>query len=195
MTGIILAGGSNRRFPIPKSLIKVSGQRIIERTIGIFQGLFRDTLISTNTPDILFYLRRRMIGDIYPSTGPLTGIFSTLLNISTEHAFVVACDMPFIRQELIEYIIGVQTKASVVVCRWGGIIHPLFGIYSRGIINEIEQVIRQGNISLLEFIENIDTHIVEEGEIKNIDPKGESFVNINTPDDFNKYIGGRICLD
>ncbi len=194
-SAVVLAGGSNRRFPIVKALMRVDNQRLIERTTGILKELFRDVLISTNTPEHFFYLGLPMIGDLYRGAGPLSGIFSSLLNITTEWLFVVASDMPFIKKTVIEYIINVPTDAQVVVCEAGGTIHPLFGLYHRSLIGEIGDLLTQGRVQMLEFLGKVRCHIIPEEEIKKIDPDLKNFVNINTLEEYKKQIGGQPCLD
>src|SRR3972149_6109573 len=48
MTGIILAGGKNRRMGFNKAFIDIGGQRIIQRTIGLFRELFDEIILVAN---------------------------------------------------------------------------------------------------------------------------------------------------
>lgn len=136
-----------------------------------------------------------MVGDLYPSGGPLTGIYSALINAAYERAFVIACDMPFVKEEMIRYICSIDTEASVVICSFGGRLHPLFGLYKRDILPALEQNIKEGHNRLLGVVMDADPYIVSEDDVKKIDSDGSSFVNINTPEDFEKLTGGRVCLD
>jgi len=194
ITGVILAGGDNRRFPVNKGLLRVGGERIIERTLRVFREVFGEVIISTNTPEYYFFSGERMIGDLYPSRGPMGGIFSALLNAATERIFVVACDMPFLNPALVRYISGIAVDAGIVVCSFKKSLHPLFGVYGKGMLHPLEHHLRKGVTGLQRFLRDFNAYVVGEDEIKKIDPEGTSFVNINTIGDFNKFIGGRICL-
>ena len=194
--GLILAGGSNRRFPYLKSFIKVRDRLIIDIQLDLLKGFFSDVIISTNTPEEFFKFNTKLVGDIYISSGPLSGILSGMLNTGADSMFVLACDMPFVRKEVVELILSNKQRAKIVVCKFNNKLQPLLGIYNKGLIEDIEAFIRAGNIRIIDFIEQTtDVYIIEEDKIKEIDPKGCSFVNINTPEEYNKYIGGRICLD
>ena len=51
MKYIIMAGGSYEKFEIPKQLLKVNGEVIIERTIRLLrENGVKDIAISTNNP-------------------------------------------------------------------------------------------------------------------------------------------------
>ncbi|NOY39628.1 MAG: molybdenum cofactor guanylyltransferase, partial [Nitrospirae bacterium] len=159
-----------------------------------FREIFGEVIISTNTPEYYFFSGERMIGDLFPSRGPMGGIFSALVNSRTDRIFVAACDMPFLKASLIRYLSGVATNADMVVCSFSEGLHPLLGLYDKEILQPLETHLRKGKTGLQRFIRDFHAHIVEEEEIKKIDPEGVSFVNINTIGDFNKFIGGSICL-
>jgi len=195
LTGVVLAGGSNRRFPVLKGLMKVQGERIVERNIRLLKGFFRDVLISTNYPEKYFYTGEMMIGDLYPSIGPMVGIFSALLNAEVDGIFVVACDMPFVKRGLVEYLLEMESDKPVVLCSFNNRIHPLLGIYKKDAISYIEDSIRGGVTEMMKLIDDINVEVVSDEDIKSIDSDGRSFVNINTPEDYEKFIGGSICLD
>ncbi len=195
ITGVVLAGGSNRRFPVLKAFIKVDGERIIERTLRIYRELFTDILISTNTPEHFFYLGVPLVGDLYPDGGPMAGILSSMINAKGRRVFISACDMPFIKKEMIEYIIQLGDDTPVVVCKVDDKIHPLFGLYHCSVAEVIEEHLKAGKKDTKGLLKEVDTYIIDTKEIKKIDPKAENFVNINTLEDYNKFRGGRLCLD
>ncbi|MCG2709533.1 MAG: NTP transferase domain-containing protein [Thermodesulfovibrionales bacterium] len=105
MTGTILAGGENRRIPLLKGHIEINGEKIIDSIVNLMKSLFGRAVISTNTPEFYFYCGAPMIGDIINQRGPLTGIFSVLSNIKDDAIFVVACDMPFLNDQLMKYMV------------------------------------------------------------------------------------------
>jgi molybdopterin-guanine dinucleotide biosynthesis protein A len=195
IAGVILAGGENRRFPVLKGLVRVGGERIIERTLRIFRGFFDDVIISTNRPEDYFFLGERMVGDVFRPKGPMVGIYSAIINTEMERIFVAACDMPFIKPELIRYLSGIKTDALIVVCSFNNRIHPLLGLYDRRLVKPLEENIKRGSTELLGFIRGVKTEVVDEDDVRRIDTEGRSFVNINTPGDYDQYIGGGICSD
>ncbi|KJU84893.1 molybdopterin-guanine dinucleotide biosynthesis protein MobA, partial [Candidatus Magnetobacterium bavaricum] len=128
---VVLAGGQNTRFPTLKGFIMVGGEAIIDRNISILRGCFGQCLISTNSPEVYFSRRARLIGDVTDTRGPATGILSSLLATGAEDVFVVACDMPLVKKGLVEFIARNQSGYDAVVAVYGGMVQPLPGIYNR----------------------------------------------------------------
>jgi molybdopterin-guanine dinucleotide biosynthesis protein A len=148
-----------------------------------------------------------MVGDIVKYKGPMTGILSALVTLEVPDIFVTACDMPFINPKLIRYIVDKWTKnkenLSLVTRHsslrggWDAAIpvfdnksQPLFGIYSRKVIRNMEETIKNGSRSLREFLKKLDVLYTSEDEVRTIDPEGRSFVNINTLEDYEKAMKG-----
>lgn len=199
MIGSILAGGENRRIPYIKGLLKVNGLTIIERNLNILKQIFHRVVISTNSPEIYFPFGVPLIGDIIKERGPMAGIFSVLVSAWVEPVFVIACDMPFVKKELIVYMkdrfeeLSLRNDIDAMIPRFNGQVEPLFGIYNPSIKDRVEESLKAGQKGLYVFLQNINTVYIEEQEIRDVDPDGLSFVNINTLEDYEK-IGGKRCL-
>lgn len=200
MIGAILAGGENRRIPYIKGFLKVDGFTIIERNLNILKDVFERVVISTNSPEIYFPLGFPLIGDIINERGPMTGIFSILASTGADSVFVVACDMPFVKKDLIRYmkerfeslsISGIKIDALIPRSKAG--FEPLVGIYTSNIRERMEESLKTGRKGLHAFLREVDTVYIEEEELKDIDPEGLSFININTLEDYER-IGGMKCL-
>jgi len=195
ISGIILAGGRNTRFPIQKGFIRIGGVPIIERNLGIMRSLFQDVMISTNMPELYFYLGAPLVGDVLPSRGPLTGIYSALINSRNPAVFVIACDMPFVEAGVISLVCGKYRESTrkerfdAAIPVFGGRPQPLFGIYSSAALPALEDGIKNDKVSLKLFLSEIRTLYIEEAEVRAVDPQGKSFVNINTVDDFDAITG------
>ena len=207
MDALILAGGENKRLSSIKGFIEINGRKIIESTLELLNKIFERVIISTNTPELYFYLGVPMVGDIMKYKGPMTGILSALLSLKAPEIFVTACDMPFINPELVRHIVDRWEEVASDTLHpsgkknWDGIIplfdkrpQPLLGIYSKEITFRMEESIKNGHVGLRKFLQKINIFYIKEEEVRAIDPKGKSFVNINTPEDFKKEIGGEICL-
>jgi molybdopterin-guanine dinucleotide biosynthesis protein A len=185
MDALILAGGENKRLPIIKGFIEMNSKKILESNIEILNGIFDRVIISTNNPELCFYLGVPMVGDVLKHRGPMTGILSVLSMPQVSNLFVTACDMPFIKSDLIKYIIDKWSdRRDAIVPIFDNEPQPLLGIYSKTIAQNMEQSIKNGERSLKRFLRRINVLYVEEKDVRAIDPEGRSFVNINTIDDY-----------
>lgn len=194
MIAVILAGGENRRMNFPKALLEVGGRKIIERSIVLLKDAFDRVVISTNSPELFFNLGLPMVGDVIDHRGPMTGIYSSLISTSEEAVFVVACDMPFVNEGLVKYIVKLYREQDAVIPLYGGLPQPLLGVYSRAVAPRMESAIFSGRKGLREFLSEIRTHFVEEDDVRLMDPEGKSFININTIQELKKVTGGQSCL-
>ena len=194
MDALILAGGENRRMPFLKAFLQVQGRSIIETNVELLRGIFNRVIISTNDPEIYFYLDVLLVGDIMEERGPMTGILSALGLPGVSEVFVTACDMPFVNGILTRYMIDRwESGREALIPVFDKRPQPLFGIYSGKIAGAMEESIRKGERGLTDFLKGRNVLYIEEKEVRSIDAEGRSFVNINTIDDVKRE-GGKICL-
>jgi molybdopterin-guanine dinucleotide biosynthesis protein A len=200
LIGVILAGGENRRIPALKGFLSVEGKAIIERSIETLTGILGRTVISTNIPEKYFCFGLPLIGDIKEEKGPIIGILSVLAATGEDSVFVVACDMPFVSGKLIRYMVASfedkmtrNAHVDAVIPVFEGKTEPLFGVYRRGVMKTIEGMIHSGRKGLIAMLEDLNVHYITDEEVRAMDPKGASFVNINTMEDYER-IGGKTCL-
>ena len=190
-TAVVLAGGRNRRFRTLKSFISIEGMPIIVRNLALLKELFYEVFISTNLPEPYFYLGAPLIGDVLPSRGPMSGIYSALINAKGPGVFVVACDMPFLNKKVMTFILEQRLRhcrecgpCDAVIPVFNNEPQPLAGIYSRTLLPFLEDAIMNEKTSLIRFLHGINTHFINESDIRTIDPGGRSFININTVEDY-----------
>jgi len=178
-SGIILAGGEAKRMGgVPKHLLWVKGRRIIERVLDVMRLFFDEILIVANKKEPMLYLGVRVEEDIIKGQGPLGGIYTGLKLMSKEKGFFVASDMPFLDEGLVGKLIkGAENSICTIPVGSRGI-EPLCGVYSQGMIGEIETMIACGNLSVKALIKNSSCNYVKLEENEYL-----SLTNINKPED------------
>lgn len=189
MTGVVLAGGDSRRFGANKALIPWKEGTLIEAVTGTLTGLFPTTLALVKKPDDFAFLERsgvRVVRDLLSDLHPMGGILSALSVSPTEHVFVCACDMPFIRPELIVTLSRERKGHDAVVPRWRGVLQPLCGIYAKRCMDLIRKRITEDRLKLQDLFQFIPTRIYDEDEVRSIDPEGLSFMDIDTRNDYEQ---------
>lgn len=186
MTGIILAGGRNLRMGKNKAFLTIQGERIIDRTKDLFLKLFAETLLVTNSPVDYLDLKVRTVADLIPGRGALGGIYTGLFYASHSHAFVAACDMPFLNPSLIRFLMGLAQGYDIVIPRTPDGLQPLHATYSRRCLPFIEVLLRQENQRILDFFPKVKKREVMPEELLAYDPELRSFINVNTPEDLGR---------
>jgi molybdopterin-guanine dinucleotide biosynthesis protein A len=189
MTGIILAGGkAGRMGGINKAFIEVGGERLIDRTMRVYRPLFGEIIISTNSPLEYLEFDARLVADIYRGKGPLGGIHAGLLHATCERAFVSACDMPYLNDTFIRYMIEQADGYDLVVPVTVNGFESLHAIYSRRCLPVIESQIERDELKVSLLFRKFKTREIPEDEIRRFDPEGRLFANLNRPDDLNQII-------
>jgi molybdopterin-guanine dinucleotide biosynthesis protein A len=186
VSGVILAGGKSSRFGTNKAFIEIGGKKIISRQIELFGELFREIIIVCKNSSEYSGLPCKVIEDIVDYTSPLSGIYTGLKSCRFESIFVVACDMPFLKKELIEYQLRFADDFDVVVPQHEGDYEALHALYSKSCTPLIEEMFKNSNFRVYDFYNSVKLKIIDYKEIKKFDPDMLSFANINTMDDLEK---------
>jgi molybdopterin-guanine dinucleotide biosynthesis protein A len=100
-----------------KAFLNVDGVPMIQRILTLFTRLFRENLIITNDPAPYQGLKTKTLRDLFPNRGALGGLYTGLFFSSFHYSFCVACDMPFLKEKLIEYLLGRIDSYSAIVPR------------------------------------------------------------------------------
>ena len=187
VSGVVLAGGRSSRYGKNKAFVKVHGTPLIERVLDSMQTIFHHVIIITNTPDEYSYLNLPMYQDIIKGLGPLGGIYTGLKMIPDDAGFFVACDMPFLNQELIRHIVEIKGDFDVIVPRISGKIEALYGLYSKRCLDKIEDLINARRYQVIRFFPEASVRYVDEDDVKRFDPDLRSFLNINRPDELKRF--------
>lgn len=197
LTSAILAGGQNKRMEgRPKWSLMLGQQTALDRAIDKLIKLSNEILIITSgiqnvELQIVPFESLKLVHDKTPHLGPLNGILTALENSQNNYSFVVAADMPFFSNRLIEYMyeLAIKTKSPLIIPKWQNRLQPLHGIYSVDNIASIKQALEQEQYSLTKWIhEQEDVYYLEENEIKRITNEDNIFFNMNYPYEYEQVL-------
>jgi len=167
----------------PKALMDLGGRRIIERVVDALDGAVDDLLVVTNTPDTYAFLGLPMVGDAFPGGGSLGGIYSGLHAASGEAAFTVACDMPFLRTEIVRLVVARAAEGDVVIPRIGGQYETMHATYRKSCLPHMEQRLREGRLKIVGFFDQVRVVEIGEAEVAQHGDPEIVFMNVNTPEE------------
>jgi len=191
LTGIILSGGKSARMGENKAFIKVEGTPIIHRIHSLFERLFNEIIIVTEQKDLFSNLNARIYSDLIPNRGVLGGLYTGIFFSSFPFSFCVACDMPFLKESIIKYLIKNIDNYDVIVPKTEDGLQPLHALYSKNCLEPIKKIMEQGKYKVLDFYPMVKVKIIDEHEFFSFDPMKESFVNVNTPEELLLIKKGR----
>jgi molybdenum cofactor guanylyltransferase len=193
ISGIVVAGGHSRRLGQDKRRLKLwgeAGPMLLEYTVATVSRVCDDVIVVLNDPEVWAQLPARLTSDLYPDAGPLGGIYSGLVAAQTSHALVVAADMPLLHGDLLRWMVDQPRDYDVLAPRLAGGrarnrlgVETLHAIYSRACLEPIARQLDAGNPQVIGFWESVQVRIIAPEIIARFDPAGDSFRNINTPED------------
>lgn len=187
-TVAISAGGQSSRMGTDKSFVEVAGQPIIDRVMSRVADLGqRETILITNQPEDYAHLGLPMYPDVMPGKGSLGGIYTALHYSTQPHTLVVACDMPFLNEDLLRYMLNlIDDTVDVMVPRVDKYPQGLHAIYSQACLRPIKEQLDADRLKVIGFYGKVRVRYLDEDDYKRFDPGGRAFMNINTPGDLEE---------
>jgi molybdopterin-guanine dinucleotide biosynthesis protein A len=186
MAGVILTGGSSKRYGKNKAFLEIGGIRLIDRITEVMKNIFKRVILVTSEKKGYEYLGIPMVEDLIKGLGPIGGIYTGLMSMSAQAGFFVACDMPFINKQLVHYMVGIQDNHAAVVPSVANDIEPLHAIYAQSCLGPIRNLIDSKRYQVRLVYDQISVRYVKEGEIRRFGSPSRAFLNINTPDELAK---------
>jgi molybdopterin-guanine dinucleotide biosynthesis protein A len=187
MTGVILAGGRSSRFDNEnKSFLRVKGSPIIDTQMRLFKKLFDEIIIVAN--DCIPYLSydALIVSDIIKGKGPLGGIYTALYYMKNDSCFVAACDMPFLNEELIRFMMSNTGSDWIYTIKRTDRYEPLHSIYSKKCLKTVKKMVLNDALKISPLFDELRAKIMPVDDVKRIDPEMLSFKNINTESDLKE---------
>lgn len=184
-TGVILAGGQNKRFDGQnKAFIRIGGKRIVDRLLDVYRRLFEKIVLVTNDPAAYMDVDALIASDHYSVRSSLNGLHAGLFAATHEHAFFAACDTPFIKGALIQRLLDTVTpKADIVIPSTSAGYEPMFAVYKKTCLPAMEWQLERGLLKIQGLFRKVRVKTVDEADLRKEDPELVSFFNVNTPAD------------
>ncbi|ADQ46340.1 molybdopterin-guanine dinucleotide biosynthesis protein A-like protein [Caldicellulosiruptor kronotskyensis 2002] len=180
----ILAGGKSKRLGFDKLYLKISNQSVIQLIDKSIGGLFDKKFIVVKNGYIEFE-GFEVIKDKINIDAPVAGVLTSLMVTRTNKNFIIACDMPFVKKELVEYMLSFDGYDAVVPY-YNGYFEPLFCVYTKTFLEKALDFINKDIFSLSAILQNSNVKKIELDEILRFDSFLESFRNINTQSDLEE---------
>ena len=187
-TGVILAGGQNKRFAgIDKTFEHVGKATIFERIYNIFRELFDQIILVTNHPEKYLAWDIPMATDLYDIRSSLTGLHTGLFHTTTPYAFFAACDTPFLKKEMVQAVLNaIEPNLDIVVPQTELGFEPLCAAYSRLCLKPVQAQLEKKQLQIQHLFKTMRTLKIPQTSLRKIDPDLTSFFNINTPEDLER---------
>ncbi len=190
VTLAVLAGGKSTRMGRNKALLPIHGRPLLVHIIERLKPLADEVLVIARTPETYTFLGVPVILDRYEDVGPLAGLHAAFTAAHGDLAMVVACDMPLVRRETFAYLLSLAEGVDVVMPRIQGREEPLHAVYRPvTCLPAVEAAIHRGQKRLISFLPDVRVRYVDDTMLRGVDPELRSFVNVNTPEEWERWVG------
>ena len=190
-TGAILAGGRSRRLGgRNKAALKIGDATVLDRQLARLRGVVDRTIIVAGDAAPFAWTGLPVIPDLRPGDGALGALRTAVHAAQTDRTLVMACDMPFVTEALLGYLVDAGRAADIAIPRTRRGYEPLCATYSRRCADEMARLISERRFKLSEvaLIPGLIIRELGPDELRPFGPEELLFFNINTSDDYARAI-------
>jgi molybdopterin-guanine dinucleotide biosynthesis protein A len=189
LRGLVLAGGLSTRMQRDKAALLYEGRDQLQRAVELLGRHVDPVHVSVRPAQAQDPLRSRwpMILDTAGSEGPLAGILSAQAADPQAAWLVIACDLPFLSDEVLRQLIARRAPAAVATAyrsTHDGLPEPLCAIWEPHAAGALAQYQAGGGRCPRKFLIRQDAPLLEPVNPHALD-------NINTP---QEYESARVSL-
>ncbi|WP_305554493.1 molybdenum cofactor guanylyltransferase [Methanobrevibacter sp. V74] len=194
---IILCGGKSSRMGQDKGSMIIQNNPMIKHVLSTLNHHISEVVIVLNdesrinkysefiNPDDYAYAIT-FVEDKIKNKGPMPGIMTGLSNINSDYALILPCDSPYVSTKYIDTIFNEIEDTYQAIVPYHDSANklktsePLHSIYSKNIIGEIDELIKNDVLHIKGLIEKIDTKflLIDDEKIEK-----KEFRNLNHPED------------
>ncbi|MGA2883571.1 MAG: molybdenum cofactor guanylyltransferase [Halobacteriota archaeon] len=194
-TAVILAGGKGSRLNFAeKALVELHGKPILNHIIETLSGCVDEIIVVVRDEEQQRKLHLSgvtIVRDEVRDFGPVAGICSGLSASSSQYAFVAACDMPFIKADVVDFLFHRAMGYDVAIPYPP---EPLHAVYRRETtIRAAKVAIQRRKGAIMYVVGQLQVNYVPKDEIRLIDPSLCTFVNINSLEDVEILNKKKLC--
>ncbi|PYQ61250.1 MAG: hypothetical protein DMF53_15460 [Acidobacteria bacterium] len=183
--GVVLAGGSSRRMGRDKTLLAAGGESLPATAARRLAAVCAEVAVADRGRGLLPGLPSLPDG---PGRGPAAGILGGAAAYPGRRLLVLACDLPRVPEALLAALVR-PPKTDWVVPRWREGVEPLCALYGPAALAALGRRVARGLFALHELAEeDLAVRILEEVEIARFGDPGEIFLNLNAPEDWERYV-------
>jgi molybdopterin-guanine dinucleotide biosynthesis protein A len=186
--GLILAGGQSQRMGRDKALLQYDGKTQLSRLAEVLQQTCDEIYLSCRPGQRQLTDKTaalKQIHDQFTGLGPLGGILSAQRQNPAAAWLVVACDLPFIHAEGLQYLLDQRDGFKVASCfasnEQPGLPEPLCTIYEPRSHLLLMQGLAMGYNCPRKVLLNTSVKMIAQ-------PEADYLQNINRPADYEQAI-------
>jgi len=180
--GLVLAGGASRRMGRDKATLAYGGRTQLAAAHALLTRHCERAYVSVRADQVNEPARAALpqIVDGAVGSGPIAGIAAAQATHPDAAWLVVACDLPFVGDETLEFLIARRGPHEITAyaSAHDGLPEPLCAIYEPGTRGALLDYIAQGRLCPRKFIVSSGVPLLQQ-------PDPAALDNVNTPAEYD----------
>ncbi len=190
---VVLCGGESRRMGSPKAWLPIGPETMLQRVVRLVGEVARPVVVVAARGQAIPELPADVIvvRDPVAGRGPVQGLATGLAAIpeSVELVYATSTDAPMLAPGWIVRLVDRIGDQDIAVPLAGGELHPLAAVYRRGVVLPvIDQMLEHGRLRLRDVVGFGKVRIVDESELRTVDPELSTLRNLNHPGDYERVL-------
>ena len=182
---IVFAGGKSSRMGEDKSLLPFDNADTLVQYQHDRMETFFDRVYISAKAGTQYDFDPMVIEDApeFHELAPTSGLLSMFKRLKAENSFfILSVDAPFVALEVLEkFAKASATNFDATIVRTPSGIHPLCGVYNRGLEAPLFEMYLKGEHKLGKLLQN--------AKVQYIDIDDENLLmNVNTPDEYQRAL-------
>jgi len=176
----------------PKATLEFGGRPLLQVLVDRLSAKFQEIVVVA-APE--FQLQgnidlcgAKIIHDEVAFAGPLGALEHGLGAIRNDRAFVCSCDLPFLDAGVASAMVGMIGDFDAVIPNVGGMLQPLHAAYRTRCMGILASMAARGEKRLTAIVDAARVKIMNEPELRALNPELRSFFNVNTPTDYARAL-------
>jgi molybdopterin-guanine dinucleotide biosynthesis protein A len=172
---------------VAKGLLRLDGAPLITHQLRLATR-FDEVLLIANDPAPYRSFGLRAVPDVLPGKGAPGGLHAALWAARSDWVCVIACDMPFVSEAVLDRLLAARGEAvDAVAFEVGGRLEPLPSLWRRSLEAPVRERLQEGNPSLQSLCEVGRLTRLPEALLREVDPHCRSVLSLNRPEDLAAF--------
>jgi molybdopterin-guanine dinucleotide biosynthesis protein A len=190
---VVLCGGKSRRMGVPKAWLPFGPERLLQRVVRLVGTVTRPIVVvaapGQELPDLPADVP--IVRDPIAGRGPLQGLAAgfAALPDGVDLVYATATDVPFLEPRWITRLAELIGDHDLAMPYIGDEYHPLAALYRKAaVLPVIDSMLKQDHLKLKAIIKLMRTRVVDERELRPVDPRLGTLRNLNCPEDYEQAV-------
>ncbi len=191
LAAIILVGGRSSRMGRPKPWLDLAGRPLLARVVEQART-WTDEIVLVAAPHqdlpplpAAGAAPPTVVYDDHPGAGPLPALAVGLGAMRASWALALPCDAPFVHPSVVAHLMEARgDDVDAVIPIWDERPQPLVALYRRRLAPRVRALVAAGERRLHALADGPGICRVSAATLRALDPAGESFRSVNTPEEF-----------